>query len=153
MITDYDKSMIMPKMITQPRTIDVFTASAGEQNSILAVAMLLELAQWLAKDIRVFNVFNYITLRTVLAALTSLAISFIVGPTMIRKLTAYKIGQSVRGRRTADSSGQSGDAHDGWRAHTGIDRHHHATVGGFEQSLRMGGARDHAGLRHHRLGG
>ncbi len=58
--------------------------------------MLLELAQWLAKDIRVFNVFNYITLRTVLAALTSLAISFIVGPAMIRKLTAYKIGQSVR---------------------------------------------------------
>lgn len=58
--------------------------------------MLLELAQWLAKDIRGFNVFNYITLRTVLAALTSLMISFIVGPSMIRKLTAYKIGQSVR---------------------------------------------------------
>src|SRR3954449_4645378 len=61
--------------------------------------MLLELAQWLAKDIRIFNVFNYITLRTVLAALTSLAISFIVGPPMIRKLTAYKIGQSVRDER------------------------------------------------------
>jgi len=58
--------------------------------------MLLELAQWLAKDIRAFNVINYITLRTVLAALTSLMISFIVGPTMIRKLTAYNIGQSVR---------------------------------------------------------
>ncbi len=58
--------------------------------------MLLEIAQWLAKDIRAFNVFNYITLRTVLAALTSLMISFIVGPSMIRKLTAYKIGQSVR---------------------------------------------------------
>ena len=58
--------------------------------------MLLELAQWLANDIRAFNVFNYITLRTVLAALTSLMISFIVGPSMIRKLTAYKIGQSVR---------------------------------------------------------
>ncbi len=58
--------------------------------------MLLELAQWLAEDIRAFNVINYITLRTVLAALTSLMISFIVGPTMIRKLAAYKIGQSVR---------------------------------------------------------
>ena len=58
--------------------------------------MLLELAQWLAKDIRAFNVINYITLRTVLAALTSLMIAFIVGPTMIRKLTAYKIGQSIR---------------------------------------------------------
>lgn len=58
--------------------------------------MLLELAQWLASDIRLFNVFSYITLRTVLAALTALVISFIVGPTMIRKLTAYKIGQAVR---------------------------------------------------------
>src|SRR5678815_5970997 len=58
--------------------------------------MLLELFQWLATKERIFNVFQYITLRVVLAALTSLAISFIVGPAMIRRLTAYKIGQSVR---------------------------------------------------------
>ena len=58
--------------------------------------MLLELAQWLAKEYRVFNVFNYITLRAVLACMTALIISFIIGPAMIRKLTAYKIGQSVR---------------------------------------------------------
>src|SRR5215216_439066 len=58
--------------------------------------MLLELAVWLEQYVRAFNVFNYITLRTVLAALTSLAISFIVGPAMIRKLAAYKIGQEVR---------------------------------------------------------
>ena len=58
--------------------------------------MLLAIAQWLAEDIRFFSVFNYITLRTVLAAMTALLISFMVGPTMIRKLTAYKIGQSVR---------------------------------------------------------
>ena len=58
--------------------------------------MLLELAQWLAKDIRAFNVFNYITLRAVLACLTALVISFVIGPAMIRKLTAYKIGQAVR---------------------------------------------------------
>ncbi|HXN16545.1 MAG TPA: phospho-N-acetylmuramoyl-pentapeptide-transferase [Usitatibacter sp.] len=60
--------------------------------------MLYELAQWLSADvkIRAFNVFTYITLRVVLAALTALAISFIVGPAMIRKLTAYKIGQAVR---------------------------------------------------------
>ncbi len=58
--------------------------------------MLLALAQWLAGDIRFFSVFNYITLRTVLATLTALGISFAVGPAMIRKLTAYKIGQSVR---------------------------------------------------------
>ncbi len=58
--------------------------------------MLLELAQWLAKDVRLFNVFNYITLRAVLSCLTALAISLILGPLVIRKLTAYKIGQSVR---------------------------------------------------------
>lgn len=58
--------------------------------------MLLAFFQWLAQDIRAFNVFGYITLRTMLAALTALAISFIIGPMMIRKLTAYKIGQSVR---------------------------------------------------------
>jgi phospho-N-acetylmuramoyl-pentapeptide-transferase len=60
--------------------------------------MLLALFQWLAQDmhVRAFNVFTYITLRAVLAALTALAISFIVGPGMIRQLTAYKIGQAVR---------------------------------------------------------
>ena len=58
--------------------------------------MLLELAQWLAKDIRAFNVFNYITLRAVLATMTALTISFVAGPAFIRWLTAKKIGQSVR---------------------------------------------------------
>lgn len=58
--------------------------------------MLLELARWLAQDIRGFNVFNYLTLRAVLAVLTSLAISFMIGPALIRKLTEYKVGQSVR---------------------------------------------------------
>jgi len=58
--------------------------------------MLLDLAQWLAKDIRGFNVFNYITLRAVLACLTALVITFLIGPGLIRKLTAYKVGQAVR---------------------------------------------------------
>jgi len=58
--------------------------------------MLLALANWLATDVRTFNVFSYITLRAVLAAMTALIISFLVGPRMIRKLTQYKIGQAVR---------------------------------------------------------
>ncbi len=58
--------------------------------------MLLMLAKWIGHDIRLFNVFNYITLRAVLAALTALLISFIVGPWMIRKLTHLKVGQPVR---------------------------------------------------------
>jgi phospho-N-acetylmuramoyl-pentapeptide-transferase len=58
--------------------------------------MLLALAQWFAQDVRAFNVFGYITLRAVLAAMTAMAISLIAGPLVIRKLTAYKIGQMVR---------------------------------------------------------
>ena len=33
--------------------------------------MLLDLFQYLGRDLRVFNVFNYITLRTVLATMTA----------------------------------------------------------------------------------
>ena len=58
--------------------------------------MLLELAQWLAKDIRAFTVFNYITLRAVLATLTALAFGLCFGPWVIRKLAELKIGQAVR---------------------------------------------------------
>ena len=50
--------------------------------------MLLWLFQQLGQDIRAFNVFNYLTLRAVMATLTALSISFIVGPAVIRKLTA-----------------------------------------------------------------
>jgi phospho-N-acetylmuramoyl-pentapeptide-transferase len=58
--------------------------------------MLLMLAQWLAPDVRLFNVFNYITLRTMLAAMTALSLSFIAGPAVIRWLAAKKVGQAVR---------------------------------------------------------
>ncbi len=43
-----------------------------------------------------FRVFQYLTLRAILGALTALAISFAVGPVMIRKLTQNKIGQNIR---------------------------------------------------------
>ncbi|RTK98415.1 MAG: phospho-N-acetylmuramoyl-pentapeptide-transferase, partial [Neisseriaceae bacterium] len=58
--------------------------------------MLLLLAQWLGSEVRAFNVFNYLTLRTVLAMATSLCISLMLGPAVIRKLTALKVGQAVR---------------------------------------------------------
>jgi len=58
--------------------------------------MLLELAQWLAKDLRAFSVFNYITLRAVMATMTALTISFVAGPAFIRWLTTKKIGQPIR---------------------------------------------------------
>lgn len=58
--------------------------------------MLIRLAEYLAQFDPGFLVFRYITLRIILAVLTALIISFIVGPPMIRRLTTYKIGQTVR---------------------------------------------------------
>jgi phospho-N-acetylmuramoyl-pentapeptide-transferase len=58
--------------------------------------MLLWLFQTLGQDIRAFNVFNYLTLRAVMATLTALSISFIIGPWMIDRLKIMKFGQAVR---------------------------------------------------------
>ena len=58
--------------------------------------MLLDLFQYLAQDIRAFNIFSYLTLRAVLAAATALVIGLLAGPRLIRKLTELKIGQAVR---------------------------------------------------------
>jgi len=58
--------------------------------------MLIHLAEYLAQFDSGFLVFRYITLRTIFAVLTALLISFVVGPAMIRRLSRYKIGQTVR---------------------------------------------------------
>jgi len=58
--------------------------------------MLVYLANFLEQYYSAFNVFNYLTLRAILGALTALLISFLVGPVMIRRLSAYQIGQTVR---------------------------------------------------------
>ena len=58
--------------------------------------MLLWLTQWLANYERAFNVFSYITFRAVLATMTALIISILLGPKVIARLTAMKIGQAVR---------------------------------------------------------
>lgn len=59
--------------------------------------MLLELARLLAESqFRFFGVFEYITLRALLACATALAIGLLAGPWVIRRLTALKIGQAVR---------------------------------------------------------
>jgi phospho-N-acetylmuramoyl-pentapeptide-transferase len=58
--------------------------------------MLLWLTETLAREVRTFNVFSYITLRAVLAMITALVISFLVGPRMIAWLARMRIGQAVR---------------------------------------------------------
>ena len=62
--------------------------------------MLLTLAQWLqamSPEYGIFRVFQYITLRAVMAAMTALVIGLAAGPWVIRRLTALKIGQPIRG--------------------------------------------------------
>ncbi len=58
--------------------------------------MLIWLSEYLAHYYRAFNVFEYITLRAILASLTALIITLLVGPPLIRWLTQYKVGQMVR---------------------------------------------------------
>lgn len=58
--------------------------------------MLLWLSEWLSHYFHGFHVFSYLTFRAILATLTSLAVAFCIGPTMIRHLSQYKVGQVVR---------------------------------------------------------
>jgi phospho-N-acetylmuramoyl-pentapeptide-transferase len=61
--------------------------------------MLLTLAQWLqtlSPEFGFFRVFQYLTFRAVMAALTALLIGLIAGPVVIRRLAALKIGQPIR---------------------------------------------------------
>ena len=58
--------------------------------------MLLIVANYLSQYESAFQVFQYLTLRSILAAGTALAISLLVGPAMIRRLNFHQVGQSVR---------------------------------------------------------
>ncbi|MDG1799250.1 MAG: phospho-N-acetylmuramoyl-pentapeptide-transferase, partial [Luminiphilus sp.] len=58
--------------------------------------MLMWLAQQLAVWESAFSVFDYITLRGILSAMTALIVSTLVGPAMIRGLRDMQVGQSVR---------------------------------------------------------
>ena len=58
--------------------------------------MLLYVTEFLGQFYSGFNVFQYLTLRAILGTITALVLSLIIGPSMIRKLTSYKIGQQVR---------------------------------------------------------
>jgi phospho-N-acetylmuramoyl-pentapeptide-transferase len=62
--------------------------------------MLLSLAQWLQglypEQFGFLRVFQYLTFRAVLAAMTALLIGLAFGPWVIRRLTELKIGQPIR---------------------------------------------------------
>ena len=73
--------------------------------------MLLSLAQWLqslSPEVGHFRVFQYLTFRAVMAALTALLIGLVAGPFVIRRLTELKIGQPIRGYGMASHLIKSG---------------------------------------------
>ncbi|MBL8372236.1 MAG: phospho-N-acetylmuramoyl-pentapeptide-transferase [Burkholderiaceae bacterium] len=62
--------------------------------------MLLNLAQWLqsiSPEFGFFRVFQYLTFRAVMGAVTALLIGLFAGPMVIRRLRELKIGQPIRG--------------------------------------------------------
>ncbi|NLA89319.1 MAG: phospho-N-acetylmuramoyl-pentapeptide-transferase [Alcaligenaceae bacterium] len=58
--------------------------------------MLYELFKYLSKDYSFFAVFDYLTMRALMASATALIIGLIAGPKVIRKLLELKVGQAVR---------------------------------------------------------
>ena len=62
--------------------------------------MLMNLAQWLqsiSSELGFLRVFQYLTFRAVMAAMTALLLGLAAGPFVIRRLAALKIGQPIRG--------------------------------------------------------
>jgi phospho-N-acetylmuramoyl-pentapeptide-transferase len=58
--------------------------------------MLYHLFYPLAADIRLFNVFKYLTFRTIYAMITALLVAFVIGPWVIRKLESLQARQVIR---------------------------------------------------------
>jgi hypothetical protein len=94
------------RFMKMERVVQAITAHAQDhaqqQQNHKESPMLLSLAQWLqsiSPEFGFFRVFQYLTFRAVMAALTALLIGLLAGPFVIRRLISLKIGQPVRGTR------------------------------------------------------
>ena len=58
--------------------------------------MLLWLTDYLSQFVSGFSVFQYLTFRTMVSVVTALAMSLLIGPLVIERLSRYQIGQTVR---------------------------------------------------------
>ena len=70
--------------------------------------MLYHLFAPMGKSHLFFNLFNYISFRAAGAVVTALLLAFFVGPAIIRKLRALKVGQVVRVDFLASHQGKRG---------------------------------------------
>jgi phospho-N-acetylmuramoyl-pentapeptide-transferase len=70
--------------------------------------MLYHLLAPLGRKYIIFNLFNYISFRAGGATVTALVLAFLVGPAVIRRLRAHKIGQVIRADGPASHQGKRG---------------------------------------------
>jgi phospho-N-acetylmuramoyl-pentapeptide-transferase len=70
--------------------------------------MLYHLLAPLGRDFILFNLFNYISFRAAGATVTALLVAFLIGPAIIRRLEARKVGQVVRTGFLASHEGKRG---------------------------------------------
>ena len=73
--------------------------------------MLIVLASWLqslSPEFGFLRIFQYLTFRAVMAAMTALVIGLVAGPKVIRTLSALKIGQPIRGYAMESHLSKSG---------------------------------------------
>ena len=56
--------------------------------------MLLLLTEYISRYIHAFRVFQYLTFRSIIAALTALAISLIFSPKLIKMFREKQLGQA-----------------------------------------------------------
>ena len=102
-----------------------------------ACVMLYHLLYPLHVSYSVFNVFRYITFRTLIAAITSLLISFLLGPWFIRRLTARQIGQTIRPDGPQSHFVEGRHADDGRYADPVLPGPRDADAGGSHQPVRL----------------
>jgi phospho-N-acetylmuramoyl-pentapeptide-transferase len=70
--------------------------------------MLYYLLAPLGKKYLLFNLFNYLSFRAAAAMVTALLIAFVVGPGIIARLRARKVGQVIRAEGPASHQGKRG---------------------------------------------
>jgi len=70
--------------------------------------VLYHLLTPLAKQHIIFNLFNYITFRAAGATVTALLLAFVIGPWIIARLRALRVGQVIRAEGPASHQGKRG---------------------------------------------
>src|SRR5512146_2255518 len=70
--------------------------------------MFYHLLAPLGKHFIIFNLFNYISFRAAGATVTAILIAFLIGPPIIARLRARKIGQVIRAEGPASHQGKRG---------------------------------------------